>query len=569
MDFQRNSSRSGFHSPLKTRGRTSALGVRSPLPPDPATVSIQLNDTVGVPGGMFGEVKYIGGIQGKPGEYIGVDLSSDFAGKGKNSGAVEGVQYFTPSVPMSGLFVPVSKITLPDRAASRPPSALARRPPSALANARPQSPSLAGLSTPQKTVVAGASTPLTTPRRRTSMASMSMTQPRPASRTGARSSLLGAAAPTTPSRSMTPSQRRRSTMFQAGVASRLSRQPEADDDAGAVVAAAAAAAAADELAAVRAQLADTQAALRARDSELSEQSTLLVELEHAVSEFQKLSTNEGSGDERPGDRGPSPPPTERELELRTLVQDRERKLADVKAEFETKRTEFRETIGALEQASEATTRMYEQRIADLESRVGSANDTVLQIGLLEQNITELERTLDESREIEQQTKARLDALEAEVAEKDRILAEVADQQRGVAVTDMDLPSDAAALQQRCLKLEADVDALEKMVEAKVFREDELEREVERLQAELAGRAPAPLAPKDSALVPKTLNVEKEPWCEMCESAGHDILDCRETFRARPQNENVAQPAEPRKLWCALCERDGHASMECPYEPAMF
>lgn len=51
---------------------------------------LELGDTVEVPGGNRGTVKYIGAVQGKNGVFAGVELNRDSAAFGKNNGEVEG-----------------------------------------------------------------------------------------------------------------------------------------------------------------------------------------------------------------------------------------------------------------------------------------------------------------------------------------------------------------------------------------------------------------------------------------------------------------------------------------------
>ncbi|KAK5957157.1 hypothetical protein OHC33_001526 [Knufia fluminis] len=71
--------------------------------------ALRVGDTVNVPGGMHGVVKFIGTVDGKKGTFAGVELASEYAARGKNSGAVEGKQYFRTSVPGGGIFLPVDK----------------------------------------------------------------------------------------------------------------------------------------------------------------------------------------------------------------------------------------------------------------------------------------------------------------------------------------------------------------------------------------------------------------------------------------------------------------------------
>lgn len=51
---------------------------------------IGVGDTVDVPGGMHGTVRFIGSVRGKKGVFAGVELSREFAARGKNDGDVDG-----------------------------------------------------------------------------------------------------------------------------------------------------------------------------------------------------------------------------------------------------------------------------------------------------------------------------------------------------------------------------------------------------------------------------------------------------------------------------------------------
>ncbi|GAA5968349.1 hypothetical protein JCM3765_002911 [Sporobolomyces pararoseus] len=87
----------------------------SPLPSSSASPSLnfEVGDqvTFEVQGErMEGTVRFIGQVDGKAGEWGGVELSEEFSGKGKNDGSVKGVQYFA-CPPQCGLFLPLAKIS--------------------------------------------------------------------------------------------------------------------------------------------------------------------------------------------------------------------------------------------------------------------------------------------------------------------------------------------------------------------------------------------------------------------------------------------------------------------------
>ncbi|KAL8277495.1 hypothetical protein RQP46_010125 [Phenoliferia psychrophenolica] len=72
---------------------------------------------------MEGTLRFLGEVEGKDGQWAGVELAQEWTGKGKNDGSVRGTQYFA-CPPLCGLFLPLSKISL---LVPRPPPALAPR----------------------------------------------------------------------------------------------------------------------------------------------------------------------------------------------------------------------------------------------------------------------------------------------------------------------------------------------------------------------------------------------------------------------------------------------------------
>lgn len=59
-------------------------------PRRPTSDDLSVGDQVDVPGSMHGTVRFVGSVQGKKGLFAGVELHSDYAAKGKNSGEVDG-----------------------------------------------------------------------------------------------------------------------------------------------------------------------------------------------------------------------------------------------------------------------------------------------------------------------------------------------------------------------------------------------------------------------------------------------------------------------------------------------
>lgn len=53
---------------------------------------LSVGDAVNVPGEMYGTVRFIGNVRGKTGRFVGVELSREFAARGKNDGDVDGYE---------------------------------------------------------------------------------------------------------------------------------------------------------------------------------------------------------------------------------------------------------------------------------------------------------------------------------------------------------------------------------------------------------------------------------------------------------------------------------------------
>lgn len=52
--------------------------------------NLEVGDAVDVPGGMHGIIRFIGEVKGKKGVFAGVELSREWAARGKNDGDVDG-----------------------------------------------------------------------------------------------------------------------------------------------------------------------------------------------------------------------------------------------------------------------------------------------------------------------------------------------------------------------------------------------------------------------------------------------------------------------------------------------
>ncbi|KAG8881237.1 hypothetical protein FRB97_009736 [Tulasnella sp. 331] len=152
-------------------------------------------------------------------------------------------------------------------------------------------------------------------------------------------------------------------------------------------------------------------------------------------------------------------------------------------------------------------------------------------------------------------------------------------------------------------LNKDILDLENLVEAKIYREDDLEREIERLNEKIARRRSSrknsggdvlALGHRSSPSRASIASVESlgkavEPVCEVCGEPGHDLVQC-ETLgfgsnqalapSSATSNLTVAPPTETPSAgvsdngeldhWCDNCEVLGdHVTNDCPHSDEVF
>jgi len=457
-----------------------------------------------------------------------------------------------------------------------------------------------------------------------------------------------------------------------------------------------------------------QALLDERDRQLTEQATSLAEMETSLSEIQHLLPDDGL-DLAPALRSSAEPSDV--TTLRTLLREKNDKIATLTAEFDAHRSDFRSTIDTLELASTETERVYEKKVEALQdelreyqSRSEDVETVAMQLKQLEDLVQELEEGLEDARRGEAEARGEVEFLRGEVergrselrrerekaaaaskgagalAEAPHGLREVEqrdDEIRGLKAIIHSLSSGGLAeslpaapgrkassahsdsletAQAHAERLEREKEELRRLVERKAYREEELERELEKLQRQLglveqresvisngASERTAIQEKRSSGRDSKGTVVEgKEPtrreappalapmaesdgrssadgsllWCEICETGGHDILNCSamgaspvvDTFsrgkdvvihglrrNATPDpalrpfalstsvapgsapNAPLPTPAvhaahstlvppkgaaaaDPDK-WCALCESEGHDVTACPNEDA--
>ncbi|KAL2123245.1 hypothetical protein VTJ04DRAFT_3700 [Mycothermus thermophilus] len=491
----------------------AAAAAADPMPPMPpphtpgrlagAADEVAIGDTVEVPGGMTGTVRFIGPVAGRKGTFAGVELHPEFAPRGKNSGDVDGVYYFTTVQPGAGIFLPLSKAIKREpppipNSASYPitPASAGGGLRVASHNAANYTPSTPGV--PKLSQSVGPSTRAASPLGKKVRPSLQRPEspvrrlmtPGPRT-TGIATPAPPQTGPTNPPRFGTPTS---ANKFGASIRSNAggaagdpskratpgpgpgpggggggggghARKPSVgprsasalgalgggtggphhhnmgDDEVpglgiqrtqtngslGSSVSSFAlkvrpasramsrtgnhASAAEEEVERLRAELEE-------RDRQLKEQAQTLAEMESSLNELQGLIENS---------EGPPAPPRRDSLgdkdtaQLRALVREKNDKIAQLTAEFDAHRADFRSTIDTLEMASAETERVYEKRIEELmleiqelQERTADVDTIAAQLKQLEELVQELEEGLEDARRGEAEARGEVEFLRGEV-----------------------------------------------------------------------------------------------------------------------------------------------------------
>ncbi|KAK4962349.1 hypothetical protein LTR66_012686 [Elasticomyces elasticus] len=453
---------------------TSAATIRTPPTSKMSPgASLEVGDAVNVPGEMHGIVMFIGSVKGKQGRFVGVELSKEFAARGKNDGDVEGVRYFITSIPGSGIFLPIHRA---EKRASTTPS-IESFPPTpttpSLTNFGNGTPAAAGAYTPSTPAIPNKFSQSVGPGGRPPF-SQSMSYgaraPSPQFKPNARAPLARPESPfrkkptlaPTPARNVSLSQSQRGGVapprFSASPApgrvrtpkttkpsgpprpysrnsSRLGHRSNAiaeDDDLPVGLARTSASVvpsfshprrspprmadnggpSEDEVHRLTKQLSE-------RDVQLKEQATSLSEMERSLAELQTLLPSPDrpslSGRRRGGHEDAEV------AQLRASLREKNEKITTLTADFDAHRADFRSTIDTLELASAETERMYEKRVEDLMAEISELREGREEVGViaeqlrgLEELVAELEEGLEDARRGEAEARGEAEFLGGEV-----------------------------------------------------------------------------------------------------------------------------------------------------------
>ncbi|KAL8830004.1 MAG: hypothetical protein Q9170_005927 [Blastenia crenularia] len=459
-------------SPLTLNSKKPAM---APITTNHTIVSgddLEVGDTVDVPGGMHGTIKFIGEVRGKKGTFAGVELSREWAARGKNDGDVEGTRYFTTSIPGSGIFLPSNKAfkrasptdssdsfpptpTTPSLAPFNPlsqPQGNTQTPPNPLPSRFSQSigpgraaspafkpksrPSLPRPESPLRKTQNITSTPvgrpsLGAPKFSKSIVGTPRHAPSPTpgkfggsvrgitGDPGKRPKLMSGSASVRAPRSIRPDSRSQS---------RLGPEAMFDEDADTSSIGLAKimngasryqprsrpmSGQEDDVQKLKMQLAE-------RDKQLEEHAANLAEMEKSVAQLQSSMPQPASDAAPRGQRGSASEDPE-VSQLRALVREKSDKIAMLTADFDAHRADFRSTIDTLELASTETERVYERKVEELTQEIRELQDrgedvesVAQQLKQLEELVQELEEGLEDARRGEAEARGEVEFLRGEV-----------------------------------------------------------------------------------------------------------------------------------------------------------
>ncbi|KAI1649829.1 uncharacterized protein F4817DRAFT_16285 [Daldinia loculata] len=617
-----------------------------------ANDGFDLGDNVEVPGNMTGTVRFVGSVAGRKGTFVGVELHPEYAVRGKNNGDVDGISYFITSTPGSGIFVPIHKLfkqrdSPPTPSSSLPPTPGLRVAGQNATNYTPPTPSLPSFSKslgpPRAPSPQGKRNRPSLPRPESPMRKLTLTPaPRP---------MTATPGPRAPSRYGTPTVPKlgasmRGVPGDPNKTSRLDKKPSIlprsasamgpifsyDEEEtmpvglhpktnGSIGSASAlsfkrpASRAAhqneEEIERLRAQLED-------RDRQLRDQASTLAEMESSLSELTMLIDQSDTGRMRAGsldDKDSS--------QLRTMLREKNEKIATLTAEFDVHRADFRSTIDTLEMASTETQRVYDAKIRELEQELREAQErhedvdsVARQLKQLEELVQELEEGLEDARRGEAEARGEVEFLRGEVERtrtelrrerekaaaalnggnsgEDKLsmskeLEQKEDEIRGLKAIIHSLSRDSIptsdssektptqpqrnnslinsrpdSIDSRSTreKLEREVFELRSLIDNKSHREEELEREIESLRRAGASMNRVSSTTTSSANR-SSYRDSKGTVVPSRDTHSPEATHKRgKTLDTMPESDAYSSVTETSTLWCEICETGGHDILTC-------
>ena len=160
--------------------------------------------------------------------------------------------------------------------------------------------------------------------------------------------------------------------------------------------------------------------LEERDKQLDKYASDLEEMQNSIAELQTLPSKHNSTGLIRSSRGSGIEELD-SYQLRTLVREKNDKIATLTTDFDAHRAQFRNTIDSLERTSDETNRIYEQQveslkleIRELQDRGDDVESVAQQLKQLEELVQELEEGLEDARRGEAEARGEVEFLRGEV-----------------------------------------------------------------------------------------------------------------------------------------------------------
>ncbi|MCJ1397023.1 hypothetical protein MMC11_000215 [Xylographa trunciseda] len=456
----RNLSSSTFTASTPTTRRASDMGS--------STQDLRVGDTVDVPGGMDGIVKFVGEVRGKQGHFVGVELNRRWANRGKNDGDAEGVKYFTTSVPGAGIFLPISRATKRASLTESPASIPAT--PTDVHDVT-ISPNTNGTSTRTPP------TPSIAPRFSQSVGPGRA--PSPAFRPRSRPSLP---------RPESPLRRTQN----ASTATPLTNRPSLN------------------------MLSHNRLAGPRLNAPSPTPGKMAGRTPKTSNGYPSPAPTRTNG------RLAVPRDDSDEIaQLRAVIQEKNEKIAVLTAEFDSHRSDFRSTLDTLELASTETERVYERRVEELlEERrnlMAQSEDVesvAHQLRQLEEVVQELEEGLEDARRGEAEARGEVEFLRGEV---ERVRAELRREREHNQELERERSRAVKKETKHDVEREGETDHGGEMEENEDFDKQLAHEEEKGSDRDVNGTQHPP--------PPAAGSVDADKWCALCEGDGHDSISC--------------------------------------------
>ncbi|PVH14084.1 uncharacterized protein CXQ87_002208 [Candidozyma duobushaemuli] len=552
-----------------------------------------LGTKVAVPGTTrgFGVLKYIGPIEGKSGVFGGIELQGPIAAsRGKNSGAVDGVQYFEVQQPMSGLFIPWERLRSSNARLPRYEDTI-----------RPSNGFPDNLRTPS---------PTHKPLSRVSRPSSSSQSPQLAQPITLSKRRVTSGESVT--RSVGGSRSDSGDLFD-----RTRTSYDAD--------------------AARKEISELKAILGSKSRDLQERDNILAGLQNTVNELQavlgdleqELEQKNQKIAKQKADNDKAREEWRESLQLMMSAQQEaeelyEQQIQELRGDGQGEKTaELEKRLAALteennklkEQASSASGDDAEEKKQELEKSLDR----------LQQDVASLEFVIQDSQKKVKERDARIHDLESELEEfKSKEVDGLSKQVRDLNVSDSksnekiedlerqleESKKESSTMEERVKKLEADLEQSRRETSQLQSKQtnssdpDEIAKKVEDLQHELKmrptfeelselqtaleevdslhqksmedkDRALAAAEEQKKALAEQLDQLRSQQTQSKPEDPSEDKENSGPVSYVKNETLGIYRPPKPvdpssgRSNWCGLCERDGHSSLNCPYENDIF